>query len=192
MKKDVQQLNDISAVERFFSGESPHAICASLGYSRPWLYKWVDRSVSQDSVWFKDKSRRPAQHGTQTAGEIEEIVKLVRLSLYNRIVFCGAQAIALGTGRPWREQPIPSLRTINRILVRNDLTNRRTGRYQPKGKAYPVLPAELPESNPSGRSCRTHVILKARYAFTALTCVDLSTGRCGIQPLLFTVWPIRY
>ena len=93
MKKDIEQLRQ-SAVERFFSGESPHAICASLGHYRPWLYKWVDRSVSEDSVWYKDKSRRPAQPWNPHRREIEEIVKMVRLSLYNRNLFCGAQAIA--------------------------------------------------------------------------------------------------
>ena len=165
----------------FFSGESPHSICASLGYSRPWLYKWVDRAVSQNPVWFKDKSRRPAQPGTQTAGDIEEMVKLVRLSLYNRDLFCGAQAIAweledLGV------KPIPSLRTINRILSRNDLTNRRTGRYQSKGKAYPVLPAELPNQIHQADFVGPRY-LTGPLRFYSLNTVDLGTGRCGIEPL---------
>jgi len=37
--------------------------------------------------------------------------------------------------------PLPSLRTINRILERNELTHRRTGRYSPKGTPYPALPS---------------------------------------------------
>lgn len=65
----------------------------------------------------------------RSAAEIEEIVIMVRLHLYNRGVAYGAQAI--------RRQlddnivrPLPSLSTINRILHRNGLTHRRTGHYR--------------------------------------------------------------
>jgi hypothetical protein len=69
---------------------------------------------------------------------------MVRLNLYNQDLFCGAQAIywemeALGVN------PLPSIRNINRILSRNDLTHRgRTGKYEAKGIAYPKLPSLLP------------------------------------------------
>jgi putative transposase len=33
----------------------------------------------------------------------------------------------------------PSVRTINRILNREELTHRRTGRYESKGRKYPKL-----------------------------------------------------
>ena len=63
--------------------------------------------------------------------EIEQIVIMVRLNLYNRQLPCGAQAI-----RRYLEHledgivtPLPSLSTINRILSRNGLTHRRTGYY---------------------------------------------------------------
>jgi putative transposase len=41
MKDDIQQ-ERILAVADFSHGEKPEAICASLGRSRPWLYKWAD------------------------------------------------------------------------------------------------------------------------------------------------------
>jgi hypothetical protein len=64
-----------------------------------------------------------------TPDEIEEIVTMVRLSLYNRALLYGAQAIRreldqLGV------RPLPSLRTINRILSRHGLTHGRTGQYE--------------------------------------------------------------
>ncbi len=72
---------------------------------------------------FSDIQRSPA--------EIEEIVIMVRLNLYNRDIPCGAQAI-----RRQLEQlddaivsPLPSLTTINTILRRHNLTHRRTGHY---------------------------------------------------------------
>ena len=41
-------------------------------------------------------------------------------------------------------QPLPSIWTIDRILSRQGLTHRRTGRHESKGKAYPKLPALVP------------------------------------------------
>lgn len=68
---------------------------------------------------------------------------MVRLKLYNQDLFCGAQAILwemedLGT------KPLPSIRTINRILAKNELKHRRTGRYEAKGTLYPTLPSMFP------------------------------------------------
>jgi len=60
--------------------------------------------------------------------EIEEIVTLVRLNLYNKGVPCGDQAIRQQLDE-MQVRPLPSLSTINRILSRNGLTNRRTGYY---------------------------------------------------------------
>jgi len=60
--------------------------------------------------------------------EIEEIVVMQRLHLYNRGIPCGAKAI-----RNLLDQqgvrPLPSVSTIKRILSRNCLTYGRTGFY---------------------------------------------------------------
>ena len=131
------------AVQRFKSGESPESICASLGKSRSWLYKWIGRHLENNDSWNESRSRRPLSVSTCTPAEIEEIVKMIRLNLYNQDLFCGAQAIhwemeELGV------KPLPSIRTINRILSRNELTHRRTGKYEAKGTTYPKLPSLLP------------------------------------------------
>lgn len=61
--------------------------------------------------------------------EVEEIIIIVRLNLYNRGLPCGDRAIH-------REleslliKPLPSLSAINRILSRYGLTHRRTGHYE--------------------------------------------------------------
>lgn len=83
----------ILAVERFKAGESPESISTSLGKSKFWLYKWVKRCNEGDASWYEDRSHRTLATINRTPSEIEEIVKLVRLSLYNRDLFCGAQAI---------------------------------------------------------------------------------------------------
>ena len=63
-----------------------------------------------------------------TSEEIEQIVIMERLHLYNRGLPCGAQAIRQRLEREGI-QPSPSISTINRILSRNCLTHRRTGYY---------------------------------------------------------------
>lgn len=35
------------AVQKYLEGESPTAICKGLGYSKRWLYKWVNRYESK-------------------------------------------------------------------------------------------------------------------------------------------------
>lgn len=92
MKDDIRQKR-ILAVQRFRNGESPEVICVSLGCSRAWLYKWVDRYSAEDSTWCDAQSRRPLVVTSRTPQEVEEIVKLVRFNLYNKDLFCGAQAI---------------------------------------------------------------------------------------------------
>jgi len=63
-----------------------------------------------------------------TREEIEQIVVMERLHLYNRGLSYGAQAI-LRVLEQEGVRPLPSVRTINRILKRNCLTHRRTGYY---------------------------------------------------------------
>jgi len=168
------------AVQRFISGESACCICASLGRSRSWLYKWVDRYDEHDPLWYQSRSCQPKHHPRKISTEVEQAIKMVRLHLYNQDLFCGAQAIL------WELQdlgikPLPSLRTINRILAREGLTHKRTGAYVSKGRAYPKLPALLTN--------QTHQMdlvgpcyLRGPIRFYSLNTVDLSTARCGINP----------
>jgi len=177
MKKKIQKQRAL-AVQRYLAGESPDSICASLGKTKPWLYKWVARHTPDDPTWFEDLSRRPLSSPYRTPREIEKIVEMVRLNLYNKGLFSGNQAIQ------WEMidmevQPVPSLSTIGRILRRRELTHRRTGRYIPKGKKYPELPGSLP--NP------THQVdlvgpcfLTGPIRFYSLNAI---INRCGIEPM---------
>lgn len=68
---------------------------------------------------------------TYTREEIDEYVEITRLHLYNRGLPCGPKAI-----RKYLEevdevsQPLPSERTIGRILAKRCLTHGRTGYYE--------------------------------------------------------------
>jgi putative transposase len=65
-----------------------------------------------------------------TKKEIEEIIKIVRLELYNRGLFYGPKAIKKRLKDFYKINPLPSESTIGRILSRHDLTLGRTGNYQ--------------------------------------------------------------
>lgn len=64
----------------------------------------------------------------RTAKEMEEIVIMIRLHLYNRGLPCGAKAIRQQL-QDDGQAPIPSVSKINRILRQNSLTHGRTGHY---------------------------------------------------------------
>ncbi len=179
MKKILKQR--ALAVQRYLAGESPQSICASFGKTKPWLYKWVSRYTPKHPAWCEDQSRRPLSNPLRTPAEIERIVEMVRLSLYNKGHFCGKQAIQWEM-TDMEVQPLPSLSTIGRILRRRDLTYRRTGRYEPKGKKYPKLPTLLPN--------QTHQVdlvgpcyLTGPLRFYSLHAVDPAINRCGIEPM---------
>jgi len=65
-----------------------------------------------------------------TKQEIEEAVTFVRLELYNRDLPCGPHPIRKRLQGFYHIHPLPSERTIARLLARNGLTHRRTGIYK--------------------------------------------------------------
>jgi transposase InsO family protein len=78
--------------------------------------------------------------------------------------------------------PLPSERTINRILARNDLTHKRTGPYEPKGTPYPNLSADKPNQTHQADLSGPRY-LKGPLRFYSHNAVDLATGRCGVEPI---------
>jgi putative transposase len=172
------------AIDRYSSGERITTIARSMGYSRKWVYKWVERHDSSDdaSDWNQSRSSCPQNSPRQLAENMVEAVKMVRLSLYNQGLFCGAQAIEWEL-KELGVESVPSLRSINRILSREELTHRRTGSYEPKGKKYPALVAN--EVN------QVHQMdyvgpcyLNGPVRFYSLNSVDLASRRCAINPVI--------
>jgi transposase InsO family protein len=178
--EDVIKHHRILAVQRFKNGENPESICTSLGKSKFWLYKWVKRYTEDEASWCEERSRRPLASPNHTPTEIEEIVKMVRLNLYNQDLFCGAQAI-LWELEDLGVKQLPSVRTINRILSKNELTHRRTGKYEAKGTVYPVLPSTLPNQTHQADLVGP-CYLKGPVRFYSLNIVDTATVRCGLHP----------
>ena len=75
--------------------------------------------------FYQENQYYPQERTTQ---EIEEIIKNIRLELYNRGLFCGAEVI-YSELKALKIRPLPSVRTIGRILARHGLTHGRTGYY---------------------------------------------------------------
>ena len=65
-----------------------------------------------------------------TKQEIQEIVILARLELYNRVLPCGPKAIRKRLDEFYLVKPLPSERAIARILAKQCLTHGRTGCYE--------------------------------------------------------------
>jgi putative transposase len=177
---EAKVLDRQRAIERYLNGESPTAICQSLGYSREWFYKWLKRSETRTPDWAAERSRRPARSPRRVTAEREATILATRRSLARRHLFCGAQAIA------WELRDVgvvpPSVRTIGRILERHGLVTREREGYVAKGTAYPVLRAEH-----AGHVHQTDFVgpcyLRGPRRFYSLHSVDLATGRCAVQAL---------
>ncbi len=171
----------ILAIERYRAGEQPKAIYTSLGHSKYWFFKWLKRYDSNDFQWFSDKSTRPLTSPYRTPNEVEKIVCLTRQHLYNKGTFCGAQAIL------WQMEddqvlPLPSESTIKRILRKNNLTNKRTGRYKPKGRKYPKLSAQKP-NDVQQFDFVGPCYLQGAFRFYSLNVIDVASHRCAVKAM---------
>jgi transposase InsO family protein len=183
MEEDSEWLRK-TAIERAGNGEDPEAIWTSLGKSRTWFYKWLKRSRQGDGDWFRERPSAPKALANRTKSEVEEIVQFARGILYNQGLFYGAQAISWQL-KDWNVVPLPSLRTINRILRRHDLTHKRTGRYLPKGVAYPAPAANRPNDVHQADFIGSRFLRggTSQKRFYVLNCIGISTGRCAVQEI---------
>src|SRR5204863_8775360 len=93
--KRKQQRDRKIAIERYASGEQITSIARSLGSSQKWVYKWIERHDCSDGAadWHQSRSSSPHSSPRQLTGDVVKALKMVRLSLYNQGLFCGAQAI---------------------------------------------------------------------------------------------------
>ena len=62
--------------------------------------------------------------------EVEAVVTMVRLELYNSGQPCGPKPLRRRLQEHYSLKPLPSESTISRILARNGLTSGRTGWYE--------------------------------------------------------------
>jgi len=139
------------AVRRVLAGEPVSVVAQDLGRSPPWVRKWVDRYDPTDEMWPVAHSRAPRTVANRTDTETEALVVKIRERLAEQPwAQVGASAIAWELTKLGVVE-LPSLRTIERILVRHDTPRRdRRGRYTPKGTPYPAPPSAAPNACQQG------------------------------------------
>lgn len=107
-------------------GANMSALCREYGVSRKTGYKWLERYREGGLKRLEDASRRPDSSPLNTSAEVAVAVVSVRTRWPN----WGARKIQTILGRELRKDEIPSVRTINRILERSGLIQRRRKRRQ--------------------------------------------------------------
>ena len=124
----------LDAVRAVLSGVAVTEVAAGVGVSRQSVHEWVVRYLSEGLPGLADRSRRPRSSPGQASAEVEARVAEMR-RLHPR---WGATRIRLDMlQHPHPTVPmgvVPSVRTVNRILVRLGLLTPRP-RKRPK-KSY--------------------------------------------------------
>ena len=68
--KKKQQRDRGHAIKSYLKGESVTAIAQKLGYSRAWVYKWIERYQARGEAdhWQEDQTRCPHSNPRQLPG----------------------------------------------------------------------------------------------------------------------------
>ncbi len=163
----------LEAIERYEKGESATIICRSLGKSRGWLYKWIQR---------KDELRLdpgPKRAHNRMPLEVEKAVIGVRKKLQStKYAQIGVNAINRELYLQG-QSPLPAS-TIKRILKREGL-QRTKAPYVPKGKVYPKLEAVY-ANNVHQADLVGPRFIKGDGRFYSLNIMDIATHRITLNP----------
>ncbi len=163
----------LEAIERYQAGESATAICRSLGKSRQWLYKWLQRKdeLGQDYG--------PQRAHNRTPVEIEEAVVKARKKLQ------ATKYAQIGVNAINRELYLNGISllpttTIKRILSREGLQRKKVP-YIPKGKVYPK-PEAICANNIHQADIVGPRFIKGDGRFYTLNIMDIATHRIKLNP----------
>jgi transposase len=107
------------AIARYLAGEKIDVICRDLHCSKSWLYKWKARYQADDPEWAQSLSTQPQQKPSQLPQRMQQRVVELRRTWAPSGKPVSAEAIQQELQQQGI-QPIPSRRTIYRILQRHD------------------------------------------------------------------------
>jgi transposase InsO family protein len=105
-------------------------LCREYGISRRSGYKWVSRYQEEGIAGLTDRSRRPLESPLQVSGEIV----LQVLELRQKKGWGPKKLRELLRRRARKGQPVPSIRTIARIVARAGLVKKRRRLTPPVGR----------------------------------------------------------
>jgi transposase len=117
------------AVDRYINGETPKSIYEDLGRSKQWFFKWLKRYQSADPKWHLSRSQAP-RHSPRRISEVdrEKIIRIRQQLQRQSFAQIGVSAIKWELHKAGA--PIPSDRTINRIINQEGLVKKNFLRPQ--------------------------------------------------------------
>src|SRR5499425_3050692 len=128
------------AITLRLAGRTVQAICAAVGRSEVWFHKWWGRYLQAGPEGLYDRTRANHHVTQRIPPELERAILSVRRRLQahaspaTRYSLVGTTAI-LAELKALNIRPLPSPRTIERVLERNGLT-------LPKVRLVPPLPRQ--------------------------------------------------
>jgi len=168
------------AISRYEDGQSPKQIYQSLGKSKRWFFKWLNRYKEGKDNWWQELSRKPHSTKQKIDKDMEQAIIDTRANLERTLY---AQIGALNIKWHLKSQGIdpPPISTINKVLKRNNLVKKRK-KYEPKGADYPALKATC-----SNFLHQFDVVgpryLKTDGRFYSANAIDAYDRRCCVNPL---------
>ena len=141
MKDEVFRRQE--AIRRRLAGESVAQLCAALQRSPSWFHKWWQRYREEGAEGLYDRSHGAFCVANRTDRTLRKAVVQLRQHLQDRQSEKGRYSLLGAPTISWElEQlgyrPLPALRTIERILQREGLTQpRQRLEMAPALKAYP-------------------------------------------------------
>ena len=106
------------AIARYLAGDKIEIICREMGCSKSWLYKWRGHYQADHPTWTQALSRRPETSPAQLAAHIAEEIVHLRHALLPQGAGPASAATIQQALQAKALAPVPSLRTIYRVLQR--------------------------------------------------------------------------
>ena len=114
-----QQQRRQQAVARYLAGEPIETICRDMRCAKSWLYKWKNRYRFDDPTWARSHSTQPRHNPRRLSPVIAQRI----VTLYREGTPDGKRWSAASIQKALQQQgiePIPSIRTIYRIIQRQE------------------------------------------------------------------------
>jgi hypothetical protein len=105
------------AINRYLAGDPLEDIGRALACAKRWRYKWRDRYLATDPSGSEAWSRSPRTHLPKTPQRLAQVGVALRQPLAQHGTGGGAASIQQAR-QPQGREPVPSQRTISRILPR--------------------------------------------------------------------------
>ena len=186
MKKNgskLQQTNQADeelrrkSIELYEQNWKPREICSTLGCSRSWFYKWLNRYKSGHENWSQSISRAPKSSPHKRDEQLEQLIVRTRKQLIAEpFSQYGPQAICYRLEQQGHTPP--PIWYIARVLKRHKLSRKKKNSpYIAKGKKYPyeyVLCHQMDFVGPR------YLSNKARYYFLTLIDCDSHWAQTGV------------